>query len=281
MTLTFAVIIKPFNDHQRKYTDLAIKGLINQGLKYIGTFTMNTAMPLPKADFYITWSLKLHQKNTHWEALAKSGKPIMVLERGFLGNRENWLMVGWNGINNRADYCNKSITNNSRFSQFQHLMKPWNPVKNNIVLITGQLPWDTTVSNVNIHEWYDKTIKELINKGKQVWYRPHPLLDRQPYHNNLIAKYITQEPLETTLEHVSACVTYSSNSGVSAMLQGIPATCADEYSMIWNIARHDLEDLNYQPDREQWAAQLAYCQWNLKEIENGDFWTTLKKKLIL
>src|ERR1700756_4089003 len=102
MPLTFSIVIKPFSSHQKQYTDLAVKGLIKQGLTYNGTFTMNTNEPLPESNFYVTWSLKPQQKGSHWEALAKSGKPILVLERGFLGDRENWLMIGWDNINGKA-----------------------------------------------------------------------------------------------------------------------------------------------------------------------------------
>src|ERR1043165_6830238 len=58
------------------------------------------------------------------KGLRESGKDVLVMERGYLGDRFVWTSLGWNGLNNRAQW--PVIDDVSRFkTHFGHLMKPW------------------------------------------------------------------------------------------------------------------------------------------------------------
>jgi hypothetical protein len=39
-----------------------------------------------------------------------------------------------------------------------------------------------------------------------------------------------------------------------------------------------LNDLAFKPDRTNWGRKLAYCQWNLEELTNGDAWYHVKTR---
>jgi hypothetical protein len=74
-------------------------------------------------------------------------------------------------------------------------------------------------------------------------------------------------------------VTFNSNSGVEALIDGVPAFCADVGSMIYKIGNRSLIsiDVPNRPEREQWLADLAYCQWTLPEMESGEAWAHLSR----
>ena len=52
--------------------------------------------------------------------------------------------------------------------------------------------------------------------------------------------------------------------------------------MVYDITSHDaacIED-PVTPDRSDWAAKIAYKQWHIDEIERGEPWLHLKRKLV-
>jgi hypothetical protein len=85
--------------------------------------------------------------------------------------------------------------------------------------------------------------------------------------------------LEEDLKNAHCVVTWNSNSAVEAAIYGKPVFAFDEGSMVWEIANKSLLDLDTPkyPDRKQWANNLAYCQWTLEEIRNGDAWRHLSR----
>jgi hypothetical protein len=90
---------------------------------------------------------------------------------------------------------------------------------------------------------------------------------------------LSMRPLTEDLKDAHCVVTWNSNSAVEAAILGKPVFAFDEGSMAWEIANKTLLDVdtpNY-PDRKQWAHNLAYSQWTLSEIGNGEAWRHLTK----
>ncbi len=104
-------------------------------------------------------------------------------------------------------------------------------------------------------------------------FRPHP-----KDLNYLVPKgaLFSNNSLEVDLAGARGVVTLSSTVGVDAVLAGKPVLAYDPISMVYDIAGHHVEQFPETMDREQWAHNLAYCQWTEKEIRNGEAWEHLK-----
>ena len=122
---------------------------------------------------------------------------------------------------------------------------------------------------------------------RQTVYRPHPedpILPDWKEYNVKPADIDKSTCLEDALRRVDSVVTYSSNSGVVSLMNGVPAVCHDQGSMIWNVAPrvlHSVADLQY-PDKakmKKWKAEMSLTQWQPFELEDGTAWDHLKSAI--
>ncbi len=76
------------------------------------------------------------------------------------------------------------------------------------------------------------------------------------------------------LENCWCVVCQASSFTMEAVLAGIPAIALSPANFVYPICSHDLSEIENpkMPDRIPWLSRLAYCQWTLAEIENGDVW---------
>jgi hypothetical protein len=75
-------------------------------------------------------------------------------------------------------------------------------------------------------------------------------------------------------------VTYSSGSGIDSILKGIPTLSMDPGSFAWDISSrypNEIETLKLANDNQvkQWLNNLAYSQWTVEEMEEGQPWRHL------
>lgn len=208
----------------------------------------------------------------------KRGKQVIVIEKGFV-NRDDYYMVGFNGLNNRANF-RVNHQPSDRWEQLGVTLKPFHDRRKNIV-ICGQVPTDASVQNVDIIEWSVDTVKQAKRiSTRPIVFRPHPLaIDRTPA---IIGAATSVKPIEKELEDAFVVVTYNSNTAVEAIIEGVPAVACDEGSMAWTVAGHDIRSINsplvpVESFRQQWANNLAYTQWNINEFHEGLPWQHLMR----
>jgi len=91
----------------------------------------------------------------------------------------------------------------------------------------------------------------------------------------LYQRLVEMPPIEKDLEAARYAVTFNSNSGVDAALAGVPVVAMDEGSMAWQVAGHRIGEIVF-PDREKWAHDLAFAQWDVEEITSGEAWEHLR-----
>lgn len=133
------------------------------------------------------------------------------------------------------------------------------------VLVIGQWPVDLChpFRSMDAIDAWVNTIKERI-PNESVKYRPHPR-----------AVDYDIEFLEEAFLKAKCVVTWSSNTGHEALLEGIPViTVAGAYREITE-SLDNLEDFvtdPWFPDKTSWEdyfSRLAYGQWSFQEFENG------------
>jgi len=197
--------------------------------------------------------------------------PLIIVERGFV-KREDYYMVGFNDINGRANYPHDWDCPDDRWKELGITLKPWGVGEE--TLIIGQVPWDTSCQHMPHAEWIHGIAKILRNKFKQerIVFRPHPLQPNAVITDSLLVDFIdTGRPLAEAIRAAKMVVTFSSTVGVDATIAGRRCTVSDQTSMVYDLWIQD----DKSPERRPWAHWLAYCQWTVKEMEQGKPWKHL------
>jgi hypothetical protein len=199
----------------------------------------------------------------HGAAHRQNGSDVLVMERGYLGDRFAWTSLAWNGLNGYGRVPEPPQDGGMRFrAHFGHLVKPWNP-DGEYVLICGQVPGDQSLKGQDLVPWYAEQAARYRDAGHAVFFRPHPLAARRgPIPSIPGAPTLTGE-LSAALARAHLVVTYNSNTGVDALLAGKPTHVEDRGGMAYGIG---------QAERMDWLARLAWRQFTLDEIHSGFAW---------
>lgn len=194
------------------------------------------------------------------------GYDVLVMERGYIGDRFIWTSLGWNGLNGRATM---PIIDDggARFRHYHSsLLKERDYGRNDYVLLIGQVPGDAALGGKDLSDWYRSMMREAQSIYQlPVRFRPHPRASFGAYPKELML--YTGDLLES-IAGARAVITYNSNTAVEAVLAGKPALAFDEGSMAWEVCSHVLGD-DYNGDRLDWAYKLAWKQWLMSELEDG------------
>jgi len=118
---------------------------------------------------------------------------------------------------------------------------------------------------------------------KPIIYRPKPSFkNATPIEGTIFSG--PNKKIYAELDRVHCLVTHGSNASLDAIFFGIPAISLGE--CIANpVANAELINLKKElffpseSERLQWAYDLAYCQWTLEELKNGEAMQYLKEQL--
>ena len=205
------------------------------------------------------------------------GLNCLILETGYINRgaeSDNHYAFGWNGLNGRADFRNEGMPAD-RAEKLGVKLQPWKE-DGDYVLLCGQVPWDASVDVTDHVIWLNEAVQNIdIATHREIVFRPHPLARIPPLEG---CEYSTQ-PLEIDLADAWCQISFNSNSGVDAVLAGVPVFAYDEGSMVYSMARKDWNiELPHMPDREQWLNDICYAQWTPDEFRNGDAWRHILRK---
>ena len=255
MELSF--VIRPEMAHQREWGALLAEGAKRHGHAVTVTSDPQNAI----GDAYVCWGWRIGA------LLRKRGCEVLVMERGYVGDREKWSSLGWNGLNGRATVRWKNPPDADRFNK-HFAMAPWKKRPKGYNLIMGQVRGDQALIGVDIMAWYREATETLSRFGA-VAFRAHPGDQESP---NIPGCRVIPGDLDHALAFARMVVTYNSNSGVDAALAGVPVCAVDDGSMAAPIATRYVGEKPIYPDREEWAAALAWRQFRREEFGNGFAW---------
>lgn len=200
----------------------------------------------------------------------REGRKVLVFERGYLGDRFHWTSIGWNGLNARADFCLPDIITADRFEENHAPLKPWKQ-SGSIVTIMGQVRGDMSLAGRDLTLWYEEQARAAEQAlGLPVYFRPHPagIANNRNFQPDIPLIY---GDLPQVLDKSALVIAYNSNSGVDAVINGVPSVSADHGSMAWEVTSRSVHDI-VRGEREPWVHALAHCQWTPEEIRNADYW---------
>lgn len=257
--------------HQVERAESFRRGMIKHGY----SAEVQSSTLARQCDLAVFWGMH-HSRSIRAQQDARN-LPWLVMERGYVGDRFHWTSLGYNGLNGRADFLNDNMDSDRWNRHFSQYMKPWRN-SGEYVLVTGQVPGDASLERVGGRVDYESMVNQIRKyTDRPIHFRPHPKRNIPCPRNATLST----GTLEQALSNAWCVVTYNSNSGVDAILNGIPAFVIDyEGSMSKPIAMTDFNLINNPQrfDRTQWANNIAYAQWSPEEIENGTAWEHLKRK---
>ena len=201
---------------------------------------------------------------------------VIVLETGYINRGDgehHHYAAGFNGLNGRADFRNKNMPDD-RARSIE--LKPWR--EGGSVVVCGQVPWDASVDSTDHYLWCQSTVEKLRDyTDRRIKFRPHPLALNAM--KPLWGCETSTVPLAEDLNSAHCVVTFNSNSGVEALIAGVPVVASDPGSMVWSVANRSLisVDVPNKPDRTDWLNSITYAQWNLQEMMEGEAWRHLMR----
>lgn len=244
--------------------------IVLEGFRKHGLDVQVAGSDMGRFDMYVFWG---HRQRRLINLAKRAGVPYLVVELAYLGKRDHWISMGFNGLNGRADFNNVNVPADRWEKHWQHQMKPWKK-GGDYALICGQVPGDAALEHVDINRFYRDAAQAAREKHGKVFFRPHPWMPEG--HRELPGVPTLDGSLEDALAGAKCVYTCNSNTGVDAAMAGVPVYAYDSGSMAWEVAQTSLTGAPLRPDREDWGRKIAYCQWLPEEVQNGDAWEHLK-----
>lgn len=196
----------------------------------------------------------------------------VIIDSGYVRRDEQsggpYFSVGLNGLNGWADFKNEGMPDD-RWRDLGIELKPWKK-GGECVVLCGQVPWDASVQHTDHINWLAEAacLIQLQDWGNLV-FRPHP--KAQNIASLALKSWcdeISFRPLEADLERARAFICYNSNSGVDAIINGVPVIGLGEGDMYGDMASRDAGELKFE-ERARWAADLAYTQWRPDQFDGA------------
>lgn len=273
------IIVGPGGGQISSYLAAVGEGLNRHGIEVEIRGDAHRAPGPPAGDFAVCWGWRKGAQ------LRARGYDVLVVERGYIGDRREWTSLAWNGLNGRGDFCLEDGVRRpdaARRALLKEMVKPWRPAarrKSDIILLMGQVPQDQSLQGKDLEPWYrDMARQARLAHGLPVLFRPHPVAVQKRRHRfNGLAE--SGGTLSQDLARAWGVVTFNSNSAVDAVLAGVPAMTVDPGAMAWAVTAHEMNMLGQRPPRAAWAARVSWCQWQLGELCAGVWWDRMQAGL--
>jgi hypothetical protein len=275
------VLVNAVLSHHHKAIDNFLIGF-NKEKHEIHNFNPSS-LPNRSYDICICWGVLQMEKLKKFATIEN----FIIFENSYLNNVQGkgkeWVSAGWNGLNGRADFCNKNSPDDRWKKHFNDgRLKEY--TDGDYILIPLQIQGDQSLnyiwSSVLNYQYICETIRKFTDLP--IIIRDHPTRpNTQPKIEGVKnVKYDDFKlPIQTAIGGAKCVVTINSNAGVDSVLGGKPVISLDKGSMVWNISDHDFKGINSPKfyDRTQWCNDIAYAQWHPSELKSGEAWEHLKK----
>lgn len=210
-----------------------------------------------------------------------AGRTVVFVDLGYWGRKEGGARAGYHKVtvNGRhpTGYFQDRPHDASRFAHFGLKVQPWRKGKGASIIVAGMSAKSAAVEGYGPEQWERQAIATLRQHSKRpIIYRPKPSWrDAQPIAGVLYGI----GGLESLLADCHAVVTHHSNVGVDALLAGVPVFSVEGVaSCMGSSDLAEIEAPRRDGDREQFMADLAWCQWTPAEMRQGLLWRHLKRE---
>lgn len=222
-------------------------------------------------DLVVQWGIR-NQK------LISKSKNYLILERGYVGDREEYTSTGFNGLNGRGYSPRPPEELTDRVVNLAcKNMYAIGQGRGKYILVLGQVPSDMSVKPVNYNKWLQDKVMWLRKEYPEILirYRPHPL-DKEPFIPDLVNEVSEGRTVGEDIINAVFTVSLSSNAGVDSLLMGKLVMTDSDVSMVKRFDRR----LYSGGERMEWFNNICYRQWTIEEMASGQAWEHLKKGMV-
>lgn len=249
----------------------------NKTDEYVNMFAKGAGLPIEDYDYdfgnnpiMIRSMGKRKLIHDCWE----SGHTFYYMDSGYVGNYKSranphgWKL--WHRIV-KNDVQHSEIINrpDDRWKQLEYPIEPRKHGKHILLVTPSEKP--CKFYGIERDTWLEQTVAEI----KKYTDRPIVVRDKAPRQQR-VTKTIFED-----LTNCHALVTYQSIAAVESVLYGVPAftlaptaadpVCDKDLSLIEQPAQQDKDKIY------KWACHLAYGQFHINELKNGNAWRILNE----
>lgn len=234
----------------------------------------------PDADVALFYGAAGKLKDVMQDYIA-AGKKALYMDLGYWGRHEGGRRQGFHKIivNGRhaTPYYQATKHSPDRFKKFHIGIAPWKSRPDGAILIAGISAKGARYEGFEPLQWERNAIAQIKRvTARNIIYRPKPTCPMAcPLPG--VGYSPPGEPLELVMAKTAIVVSHHSNTNIDAILQGI-CSCTHE-GVATDFSQTEfskIEDLVQGDGREQWAADIAYTQWQVPEMVLGLPWAHLK-----
>jgi len=165
------------------------------------------------------------------------------------------------------------------------------------ILLCMQKVGDASLRGADVFAWTQDTVEQIRkHTNRKIIIRPHPLYRKSALHSKLKESVLAtadvhwQEadvmksnfvPIAEQLKNAWCTVTYSSGTGIDAVINGVPNVACDTGSMVYEVSSTDIAEIEnpYRGEKDLWSNKIAHCQWSIEEFESGECWQHVSKSI--
>ncbi len=184
--------------------------------------------------------------------------------------------------------------------KFNVKYEPWRKSDPSDPIIFVMQPKDNwSMNELDPIDWFKGVYEKLRpNTNRKFIVRPHPnnvsnILEREKELPSDVQIQYTKKHFvgdekkyyrfhfQDVITNCHAVVTHNSTASVDSCVRGIPTFVTSNLALCWPVANKDLSKIESPeyPDRTQWANDLGYKLWSIKEIRDGTVYKRFKSKL--
>lgn len=215
---------------------------------------------------------------------AAAGRTAVLVDLGYWGRLDGGKLFGFHRLSVNAThptaYVQRVKHPADRWAYFNRVVKPPRPAmqRGQAILLCGMSSKAAWVYGLGAEEWEKAAVKCLrVHSDREICYRPKPSWkEAEPIAGTTWA--FDKGPLERALETSWAVVTHHGNASLDALLEGVPALCADGPASLLCSQGFEAIEVPRQPDAvdvEQLCRDVAYTQYKVDEIAEGKAWRYL------
>ena len=212
-----------------------------------------------------------------------AGKTVVFVDLGYWGRRCGGRYNGYHKIavnaRNPNKYLMKRKRDDSRISLLGIKAMPWRS-NDDFIIVAGMSDKSANSYGMKPEEWerwavaeiQKHTIRPIIYRPKPSWHGARPIAGSE-FRPALPSSDATAD----TFNGCHAVVTHHSNIAIDALVNGVPSFCWDGAATCMSLQDLAQIEAPWRPDgRDQWLANIAWCQWTVPEMASGAMWRQLK-----
>jgi len=212
-----------------------------------------------------------------------AGKTVVFVDLGYWGRRLGGRYNGYHKVTinsrNPDEYLMKRNRDANRIALLGIKAMPWR-TDGDFIIVAGMSDKSANSYGMKPEEWERWAVAELRKHTKRkIIYRPKPSwIAAKPIAGSEFK--VAQKSSDATPQTFVGChavVTHHSNIAIDALVNGVPAFCWSGAATCMSL--QDLAQIEKPlrpPAREQWLANIAWCQWTVGEMASGAMWRQLK-----